>query len=55
MLFKCALNKINNNKQETGINHCILQCIFTNKFKVINITDSVILKRIKAYLWSRNK
>ena len=38
-----------------GINYYILQYIFTNKSKFIDIIDSIILKGIKARLQSRDR
>jgi len=49
--IKALLKQIySNNKQETEINRRILWYIFASKSKVINITDSTILKDIKARL-----
>jgi len=44
----------NNNKQETEINHHILQCTFASKSKVIDITNSAVLEDIKAHLQNRD-
>ena len=56
MLFKHVLNKfkvIINRK--LGINYHILQYTFTSKSEVIDITDSTILKNIKARLQSGDR
>ena len=48
----CLKQIQNDNEQEIGINHYILQYTFAGKSKVIDITDSTILEDIKAYLRS---
>ena len=51
----CLKQIQNDNEQEIGINHYILQYTFAGEFKVINIIDYTILKGIKAHLRSRDR